>query len=77
MSDVLELYFMVDTGEREPVFVSDFKDLQWLLLDYPDAVADCYTKHHHMLLYEKKPLREFNRMPSLSEEQRAYRMELV
>lgn len=67
MSDVLELYFVVKAGGDE-YFVSSFKDLQWLLLDYPKAVADCYTKTHHVLLYENKPLHTFCRKPKVSKE---------
>lgn len=76
MSNVLELYFVVRAGGDE-YFVSDIKDLQWLLLDYPRATADCYTKDHHVLMYENKPLAEFTRPANIDANQRAFREQLV
>lgn len=76
MSNVLELYFIVKAGGDE-YFVSDIQDLQWLLLDYPDATANCYTKDHHVLMYENKPLSEFTRKPNIDANQREFRKQLV
>ena len=72
----LGLYFMVNTGQ-ETRFVSDVEDLQWILLDYPKETADCYTKHHHTLLYERKPLHELTRKAPVTKEQLNYRRQLV